>query len=730
VSDIDRDCCYAVAERRCQEDRLTVDPLAALAGAGATFSMAPGKAASDPTPRRGPGEPAPKVSVLMAAHNAAAYLRQSINSILQQSFRDFELIVVDDASSDATRDIVMSYDDSRIRLIHTGANMGVVGARNLGFDAARGAYLAIQDADDISHPTRLARQVEHLDRHPGDVLVATDIRQMHLGGEMVRPRTGGPASPLLLYWMLHLGNPLAFSSTMMRMSALHRLPAFLREERRYAEDYDLYVRLLAHGGVARLPQPLLIYRVHPESCSARNRGAMIQQTGNILAEIWGTELRPASDRAYAAGLIARHLAATTPAESPEVLREVRTTLQRLTEGFLESHPECSPAERETVALHASRSWEYLVRTSLRAGSVTWPGVPSFRISSDTRLRSRDLLGAALQGLIPRRVINLLRPPPAEEPAPLARPAQGAESKHAMPPVLFVAVVLEGADPSAGAAALDDGRQSAAFALRAQAIFDPYGVRPAYLLDQTVASQEAACLALRNVHDGGGCGIGAWWSDRMTAEPGAIGRLAACIEASVGVPPLFAAAEAMAATDCQPAPSDLAHGLVAFPVSAGVVVPIAPALDRMGGQAMGQSDGPLAGLLNRDDLTRAVSLLPNQIASEPQIILIRSLLARGERHFFVRLHLRQGDPSSATALDRLRRVCSWFFEELGGLPGDARVLRADAVRQMRDTSQHHIGQPSSRPYQPEQIEGEPSDPDRSGPWVLDFGAAGTIVPLTR
>jgi hypothetical protein len=654
----------------------------------------------------------------MAANNAAAYLRQSIDSIMWQSFPDFELIVVDDASTDSTADIVNSYADPRIRVFSTSTNLGVVGARNVGFAAARGTYLAIQDADDISHPTRLARQVEHLDRHPGDVLVAADIRQMHLGGEMVRPRTGGPASPLLLYWMLHLGNPLAFSSTMMRMSALSRLPEFLREDRRYAEDYDLYVRLLAHGGVSRLPQPLLIYRVHPDSCSARNRGSMIRQTGNILADIWGPELMSGLDRAQAASLMARHLAATTPADSPEVLREVRDALQRLTESFIESHPECTSAERDAVALHASRAWEYLVRTSLRAGTVTWPGVPSFRISSDTRLRSRDLLGAALQGLIPRRVVEFLRPQPLEEPPPPSAPAQGVQSKHAVPPVLFVAVVLEGADARDRSCSVDDGRQGAAFALRAQEIFDPYGLRPAYLLDEAVASQDTACLALRNVHDGGGCGIGAWWSARTT-NPDAIGRLGALIEARVGVPPVFAAAETLAAIGAMPALWDLAQTLVAFPVSAGVVVPIAPALDRMGGPAMGQSDGPLAGLLNRNDLTRAVSLLPNQIASEPQIILIRSLLARGERHFFVRLHLRQGDPGSATALDRLRRVCTWFFEELGGLPGDARMLRPNAIRQLRDESRSEAGPMSLLPL----------EQGRSARLLLNLDRLGSIAQQT-
>ena len=658
-------------------------------GAGQCILTAPAGAAGGVPPmedRRAPKSP--RVSVLMAAHNAAPYLRQAIFSILGQSFTDFELIIVDDASTDATAAIAASVADPRLRLVSSPVNVGAVQARNLGFELARGSYLAIQDADDISHPTRLARQVEHLDRHPGDVLVASDIRQMHPGGEMIQPRTGGPASPLLLDWMLHLGNPIGFSSVMMRVSALHRMPEFLREQRRYAEDYDLYARLLAHGGLYRLPQPLLIYRVHPGSCSALNHAGMVEQTGHVLGEIWARDLVGAEDPGETAALIARHIAAGGIAENPRVLRAVRDALSQLTDGFLARHPECTVAEREAVVRHAMRLWEGLVRASLRAGTITWPSVPFFRAGTRARLRSRDLLGAAVQGMVPRRIVEFLRQRPAAPAEPRLPPLAGQggdgpggsiETGPIAPPVLFVSVVLQGSAESTGA---EEWRPNAAFALRAQAIFDRYGLRPAYLLDEALAGQASACLALRNVHDGGGCGIGAWWD--AGTSPSGVDALLAAIEGGCGVSPSFTTTEAAAMIPIIAALGDPVGTLVAIPLSRGMIVPWAQASSGGGGSAMGQSDGGWAASPDRGDLAHPVALLPAEIASEPQIILIRTMLARAERRFFVRLHLRQGDARSAAALDRLARVCAWFFEDLGGLPGDIRTLATDRGRRPRGT----------------------------------------------
>ena len=623
---------------------------------GTTIAIPPNTGVGAATSEFTPGWQ-PRVSVLMAAYNASAFIAAAIQSILWQTYQDFELIIVDDCSTDDTAEIIRSFHDPRIRLLSPPRNLGVVQARNLGFANATGAYLAIHDADDISHPTRLARQVGHMDSHPGDVLVSADIRQLHPGGEMLRTRYQGSVTPRLLEWMLHLGNPIAFSSTLMRMAALRRLPEFLREDRRYAEDFDVYARLRGQGGFARLPVPLLVYRVYPESTSARYRVRMVEQTGRVLDEIWPSELFAGHERLGIAAMAARHLACGEPADSAEVLERLRAAIDALIEHFLAHHPECSDAERDAVALYASRVWENMVRLSLRAGTVSWPSGRGLRRGGLLRLGFSDFLGSALRGALPKSLRRLLRAEGDEATLPDGRLLPDAVAR---PPVLYISVVLEGtAAPQGGS----ENRQSAAFALQAQEIFDIYGLRPAYLLDRAIADQPTTCAALRNVQDAGGCVGGVWWPADAAGRdlPG----LRAAVTAALGVPPRAASAEALASLGGQ---AGAAAELTGFPLTGGVVVAVTPLLDRLAGPGMGQSDAPLAGMSNRADLTRQVMLLPHELASEPQIILIKNLLAKGERDFFLRLHIRQGSTGTALALDRLRRICTYFFEDLGGLPG--------------------------------------------------------------
>ena len=173
----------------------------------------------------------PRVTVLMAAYNGAKLIGESLDSLLAQGFADFEVVVVDDASTDATADVVGAYADPRIRLLRNPENLGVVGTRNRAYAAARGEYIAILDQDDLSRPGRLAAQVAHLDSHPASALVATDIDIIEEG----RLRDSGRGShvdtnPAVLRWMLHIGNPLVHSSVMFRAAAARRLGVYLRQD--------------------------------------------------------------------------------------------------------------------------------------------------------------------------------------------------------------------------------------------------------------------------------------------------------------------------------------------------------------------------------------------------------------------------------------------------------------------------------------------------------------------
>lgn len=105
---------------------------------------------------------APRVSVMMGVYNSSRYLRKAIDSVLAQTFRDFELVIINDGSTDESEEIVRSYDDPRIRYVLNETNIGIIPTRNKALALCRGEYLAILDSDDISMPERLARQVEFL----------------------------------------------------------------------------------------------------------------------------------------------------------------------------------------------------------------------------------------------------------------------------------------------------------------------------------------------------------------------------------------------------------------------------------------------------------------------------------------------------------------------------------------------------------------------------------------
>src|SRR5690606_198612 len=127
---------------------------------------------SVPSPVRSypPRKPAPVVSVVMAVRNGERHLREAIDSILHQAYPDFELILIDDASTDRTADILASYGDDRIRVLRNDRHLGLSASLNRGIREARGRYIARLDADDVAEPERFARQVDFLDRH-GEVAV-------------------------------------------------------------------------------------------------------------------------------------------------------------------------------------------------------------------------------------------------------------------------------------------------------------------------------------------------------------------------------------------------------------------------------------------------------------------------------------------------------------------------------------------------------------------------------
>lgn len=211
----------------------------------------------------------PKITVLMPIFNGERFIREAIESILGQTFTDFEFLIIDDGSTDGSVEIVAEYDDPRIRLIPNGKNFGVTASLNRGIDLAAGEYIARMDCDDISLPSRLAEEVAYLDQNPGCAMVAVMViitdEDGNDRGEWLDDRK--TSSHAAIYRFLPRANCIAHPGIMIRKSILSRYR--YNELQRVAQDYDLWLRMCADGLViAKLAKPLLNYRVYATSVTS------------------------------------------------------------------------------------------------------------------------------------------------------------------------------------------------------------------------------------------------------------------------------------------------------------------------------------------------------------------------------------------------------------------------------------------------------------------------------
>jgi glycosyltransferase involved in cell wall biosynthesis len=198
-----------------------------------------------------------KVSVVLPVYNVAAYIKDTIESLLCQTFKDFELLILDDCSTDNTVAQIRSFTDPRIRLILNPHNMGRAGTDNAALAYVRGEYLAKMDGDDICHPERLAQQVAYLDQHPEVNIVGSFMQNFGASTYLNRYPALPADTRVLTLFTLPTGNP----SIMMRASL------FLQDGMRYdatlrqTEDYDFCARYIRQLQIATLQEPLIQYRV-------------------------------------------------------------------------------------------------------------------------------------------------------------------------------------------------------------------------------------------------------------------------------------------------------------------------------------------------------------------------------------------------------------------------------------------------------------------------------------
>jgi glycosyltransferase involved in cell wall biosynthesis len=206
----------------------------------------------------------PHISVLMPVYNCELYVREAIDSILNQTFTDFEFLIIDDASTDTTVEIIRSYNDFRIQLIVKPLNTGYTNSLNQGLKLAKGKYIARMDGDDISYPERFAKQITYLDANTEVVLCATGYKIIGIDSELSFPENHDTIKLALLK-----GNCISHPSVMMRKETLDEHLLIYDSTKEPAEDYALWIRLLFVGKLHILPEVLLEYRMYANQVSHR-----------------------------------------------------------------------------------------------------------------------------------------------------------------------------------------------------------------------------------------------------------------------------------------------------------------------------------------------------------------------------------------------------------------------------------------------------------------------------
>lgn len=273
----------------------------------------------------------PKVSVIMAVYNGARYLREAVESILNQTFTDFEFIIVDDGSTDETQTILNSYHDPRIVRLRNVIRCGASSARNRALTMVRGIYVAVQDADDVSYSIRLEREVNFLDRHPEIGLLGSAYDMVDKEGKVVG-RISPPTDNTTLQRTLVRHNCFGHGSIMVRCGLIKQIGGYW-EELPVVHDYELYLRASEQTSLANLIEPLYAWRLHESSLTHSFVGK--QRELDMMKSLKRMLARRATPRPGVPGWAPEDLAAARVvlAVSAALLEEWATARQALHEAW-------------------------------------------------------------------------------------------------------------------------------------------------------------------------------------------------------------------------------------------------------------------------------------------------------------------------------------------------------------------------------------------------------------
>ena len=212
----------------------------------------------------------PKVTVLMSVYNGEKYIKEAIDSILNQTFKDFEFLIINDGSTDRTAEIIRNYSNTRIKIHKNKENFGLTKSLNIGLKLARGEYIARQDADDMSMSERLEKELDFLETHKDYAVVGTFVKIMNENSKIIR-LLDRPLEDKQIREFLKKDNCITHGSSMIRMESFYDVGSY-DESMERSQDYELWLRISKKYRMANIPEYLYIWRNHKDNIEAKYKG--------------------------------------------------------------------------------------------------------------------------------------------------------------------------------------------------------------------------------------------------------------------------------------------------------------------------------------------------------------------------------------------------------------------------------------------------------------------------
>jgi glycosyltransferase involved in cell wall biosynthesis len=329
----------------------------------------------------------PAVTVLMPLFNGEQYLREAIESILGQTFSEFELLVLDDGSTDAGPRIANGYRDPRIRLLSNDENLGIAATLNRGIGLARGRYIARMDCDDVSLPDRLLKQFDFMEGNPNVGVCGSRVRRIGAKRGLWKVKAGDAAIKSRLLFE----NAMAHPSVMIRKSVLDEKGLRYDTSLRCAQDYAFWVEIARHSRLANLEQVLVLYRVHAGQISEAKKAEQRSAADSVRAhQLRSLGIEPSPEELTLHGNIASY----GRAGERHFAEEAAAWLSRLRGLNAKNGIYGEPEFSEELA----ERWYKLCKKSSRLGLWMWKQYHSPELAGIGMMsggRSADLLVRAL-----------------------------------------------------------------------------------------------------------------------------------------------------------------------------------------------------------------------------------------------------------------------------------------------------------------------------------------------